>query len=216
MKKILLLWVFAMSFFALEAQTNSSKKKKSKKSAVTRKSNLQARLDSLQSKRQQHIDSTLAYQLQYDSARKDNERRADEKFQQEQLAWKKNKYRELDSSNKVQWGSLSKDHEHWLSVQRERDAVNKSAKLSVYQDRQVNYTNQSSSEKAKKINADTSLDENQKKDQLVKLNGERRGRIKTIVGKSKELKLEKARKQINTSIDLEAKWINEVEGYVKN
>ena len=216
MKKILLLWVFAMSFFALEAQTNSSKKKKSKKSAVTRKSNLQARLDSLQSKRQQHIDSTLAYQLQYDSARKDNERRADEKFQQEQLAWKKNKYRELDSSNKVQWGSLSKDHEHWLSVQRERDAVNKSAKLSVYQDRQVNYTNQSSFEKAKKINADTSLDENQKKDQLVKLNGERRGRIKTIVGKSKELKLEKARKQINTSIDLEAKWINEVEGYVKN
>ena len=216
MKKILLLWVFAMSFFALEAQTNSSKKKKSKKSAVTRKSNLQARLDSLQSKRQQHIDSTLAYQLQYDSARKDNERRADEKFQQEQLAWKKNKYRELDSSNKVQWGSLSKDHEHWLSVQRERDAVNKSAKLSVYQDRQVNYTNQSSFEKAKKINADTSLDENQKKDQLVKLNGERRGRIKTIVGKYKELKLEKARKETNSSIDLEAKWINEVEGYAKN
>ncbi|MBC7537057.1 MAG: hypothetical protein H7258_15310 [Ferruginibacter sp.] len=216
MKKILMLCVFATSFFASEAQTRKSKTKKSKKSAVTRQAGIQARFDSLQAKRQHNIDSTLTYQFRYDSVRKENERMADEKFQQEQMAWKENKYRELDSSNKTQWSALSKDHEHWLNVQKERDAVNKSANLSAYQDRQVNYINQSSFEKAKKINADTLMDDKQKKDQLVKLNGERRGSIKTIVGKSKEKKLEKARKEKKTSSDFEAQWINELDGYVKS
>jgi hypothetical protein len=50
------------------------------------------------------------------------------------------------------------------------------------------------------------------------LNSERRARIQSVVGKSKEKKLEKERKEYSKKYgeDSQAKWIDEVEGYVAN
>lgn len=217
MKKILLLCGMGMLFFAAAAQQTRAYLKKNEKSPViSREALAQARLDSLQILRQQKIDSALAYQLQYDSARQENERMADVRFREEQAAWKENKYREIDSAYKLQCAALSREHEQWRKIQQQREEVNKAARLNAYQDRQVNYINQCSFEKAKKINGDTSLQEADKKQQLAMLNYDRRSRIRTVAGRSKERKLERARKAKNNPEDTEAQWINDAEGYAKN
>lgn len=213
MKKLLLLCGLAVSFFASEAQTSKSKKSKNR---VSREALLQARMDSLQATRQLNIDSTITAQLKKDSVRRLNDSLAYEKYQQERMAWKENRDREIDSSNKEHTKTLSQDHAKWLAVQAQRNQVNKVAKLNDYQGQQVSFINQSFSEKAKKINLDSSLTEDKKKEALVKLNDERRSRLKTVIGKSKEKKLEKARKDQKNSTDTEAQWINEADGYAKN
>lgn len=216
MKKIFLLCGLALSFLASEAQTAKSKGKSAKKTKLSSEAVFQAKQDTLMALRQQKIDSSLAYQLQYDSTRKENERIAYENFQQGQKAWKDSMFLQMDSSNSAQWKAMSKEHEHWLSVQKQRAEINRTAKLSEYQKVQVNYINQITFEKAKEIGSDSMLDESKKKEALTKLNTERRDRIKIVTGKTKEKRLEKARKAQSNSTDSDAMWINEVEGFVKN
>lgn len=216
MKKIFLLSVLAVSFFAAEAQSSTRKSKNAKKPKLSSEAIFQARQDTLMAQRQQKIDSALAYQLQYDSSRRENERIAYQNFQQRQKAWKDSMFLQMDSSNTAQWKTMSKEHEHWLSVQKQRAEINRTAKLSDYQKVQVNYINQTTFEKAKLITSDSILDQSKKKEALTKLNTERRDRIRTVTGKAKEKRLEKARKAQSTSTDSDAMWINEVEGFVKN
>ena len=216
MKKIIILGNLCALFYVSEAQTAKSHTKKSQNIHTSTEAALQAKLDNVQAQRQHRIDSSLAYQLTYDSARKEHERLADEKFQQEQMAWKENKTKEMDSAHKEQWKALSMQREQWLTIQKQRSAINKAAKLNDYQGRQVNYINQTVYEKARLIDNDPALSADQKKQQLSKLNEERKSRIKTIVGKSKEQKVEKARRAQHNANDTEAQWINEVEGYAKS
>ncbi len=216
MKKIFLLCGLAITFLASEAQTTKNKGKKAKKAKMSSEAVFQARQDTLMAHRQYKIDSALAYQLQYDSVRRENERIAYENFQKSQKAWKDSMFLQMDSSNKEQWKVMSRDHEQSLSVQKQRAEINRIAKLSEYQKVQVNYINQTIFEKAKVINADSMMDEPKKKEALVKLNTERRDRIKKVTGKAKEKRFEKARKAQSNSTDPDAMWINELEGYVKN
>lgn len=216
MKTLILVCSLFLFGSAAEAQTSKGKKKKARSSRLTTEAKVQMRLDSLRAHRQAQIDSSLAYQLAYDSARKENERLSYEKFQEEQALWKENKLRELDSANKVKWETMSKEHEEWTQIQNHRKEVTNSVKLSDYQDRQVNIINQQIFDKAKQIDVDSTLAEDQKKQQLVKLNEERRDRIRAVVGKSKERKIEKARKSHVNPQDKDAQWLNEIDGYVKN
>ena len=215
MKKILILSLLAFSFFASDAQTKKSKSKKAKRSSVSTAAARQARLNALQAQRQLQIDSTVAYQVRYDSMRRETERMYDEKFQQDQATWKENKYREVDSMNHEHWVALSNEHEAWLKIQNQRNKVNQAVNLTANQDRQVSYINQAIFEKANMLSTDSTLNDNDRKQKLVQLNEERRNRIKAIVGKSKERKLEKARKANMNPADKEALWLMEVDGMVK-
>ena len=176
----------------------------------------QARLDSLESARQLRIDSTITAQLRVDSVRKFNDSIAEVKFQQERLAWNEAKARETDSINKEHVKMLSKEHAQSLTIQSQRETLGKAAKLNDYQQQQVSFINQHYFGKAQKIKQDPALAEDKKREQLTKLNDERINRLKTVIGKSKEKKLEKARKNQKDTIDTEAQWINEVDGVVKS
>jgi hypothetical protein len=67
-------------------------------------------------------------------------------------------------------------------------------------------------DKAKAIRDNVELTDEAKTTQLAALNEERRAKIRAIVGKGKEKKVEKERKEytMKYSDDIEAKWINDV------
>lgn len=215
MKKTFLLLGILIAFFGAEAQT-SKKQKKSKKTKVSSEALMQARMDSLEAQRQVRIDSTIALQLQSDSIRRFNDSMANEKYQQERLAWNEAKNREIDSLNKEHAKTLSREQEQALAIQQSRNEASKAAKLNDYQKQQVNFILQAFYTKAIRIKQDSSVAEDQKKQQLAQLNDERRSKLRSVIGKSKERKLEKARKSQNNTIDTEVQWINEAEGYAKN
>lgn len=177
---------------------------------------MQARLDSLETARQMRIDSMVISQFRIDSVRKLNDSLSYVKQQAESMAWKEAKNRETDSINKEHVKMLSKEQAKSLTIQRQRETINKTAKLNDYQGQQVNYINQTFFGKAQTIKEDPAIPEDQKKLQLAKLNDERKSRLQTIIGKSKEKKFEKVRKAHPNTNDSEVQWINEVEGIVKN
>lgn len=216
MKKLLLLCIVLTAFLASEAQTTKGQTKKTKKPSISREAIVKARLDSLETARQLSIDSILNVQVRIDSARKFNDSIASVKSAAERMAWKENRDREIDSLNKLHVKMLSKEHEQSLTVQRQRRTINKTAKLNDYQGQQVDYINQIFFGKAQTIKEDASISEDQKKQQLVVLNEERKSRLKTVIGKSKEKKFEKTRKANPNTIDAEVQWVNEVDGVVKN
>ncbi len=218
MKRIFLACVVAISVLAAEAQTTKSGSKKSKKAKVNSEAKAKADFEQMQLEKQQIAAQQQLERIRYDSTRLENERLANEKFEQERTIWKENKLREMDSMYKSMWKNQSQEKEQWLKIQRQRNAVNSSAKLDNYKSSQVNYINQTYHDKAKAIHDDAAITEDQKKEQYAKLNAERRARIKAVVGKSKERKLEKARKEYSqkNADDTEAAWINEAEGIAKN
>ena len=216
MKKLLVLCSILTSFLASEAQTTKSHSKKSKKPVISREAIVQARLDSLETARQSRIDSMVITQFRTDSVRKLNDSLAYVKSQQERMAWKENKNKEIDSLNKEHAKALSKEHQQSLAIERQREKINRTANLNDYQSQQVNYINQVFFGKSQTIKDDPAITEDQKKQQLAKLNEERIGRLKTVIGKSKEKKFEKSRKSNPSTNDSEVQWINEVDGVAKN
>ena len=216
MKKLLLLCSILTSFFASEAQTTKSHSKKSKKPVISKEAIVQARLDSLETARQLRIDSMVITQFRIDSVRKLNDSLTYVKSEQERMAWKESKAREIDSINKEHAKALSKEHEQSVTIQRQREKISKTAKLNDYQSQQVNYINQVFFGKSQTIKDDAAITEDQKKLQLAKLNEERINRLKTVIGKSKEKKFEKSRRENPNSNDSEVQWINEVDGVAKN
>ena len=216
MKKLLLLCSILTSFLASEAQTTKSHSKKSKRPVISKEAIVQARLDSLETARQLRIDSMVITQFHIDSVRKLNDSLAYVKQQQERMAWKEAKLRETDSINKEHVKMLSKEHEKSLTIQRQRETINKTAKLNDYQGQQVDYINQTFFGKAQTIKEDPAIPEDKKKLELAKLNDERKSRLQTLIGKSKEKKFEKVRKAHPNANDSEVQWINEVDGVAKN
>ena len=85
--------------------------------------------------------------------------------------------------------------------------INRAAKLNDYQSKQVKYINQSFSDKAKLLVQGN--DPQLKKQELAVLNEERRNKIRVIVGKSRERKLESERKDFikKNGIDETNVWI---------
>jgi hypothetical protein len=105
-----------------------------------------------------------------------------------------------------------KTGEKRYEIERSRDEIIKAAKLSGNQGRQVKYINQLYHDKAKMVQDNTSLTEEQKQAQYAALNAERRAKISAIIGKSKEKKLEKERQEYRAknTVDPSQNWIDAV------
>ena len=94
--------------------------------------------------------------------------------------------------------------------------INRAAKLNDYESKQVKYINQTCSDKAKAILQGN--DPQTKKQELAVLNEERKSKIKIIVGKARERKLESERKDFikKNGVDEATAWIEIAESVAVN
>jgi hypothetical protein len=210
MKKILFSAVLvAMTFFAADAQ---QRKTKSKKKPVSTEAKAKAEYAKLEKERQQKFEEQRIERLYDDSVSREQERLEEFVKDSTRAAWKETKLRAADSMHNEKWKNQSIEKEKYYASERSQNAINMKAKLSPTQGNQVKAINMSYNDKAKLIRDNMELAEDVKTAQLVSLNEERRAKIKAIVGKSKEKKVEKARKEyaMNHTDDVEAKWITDV------
>ena len=210
MKKILFSAVLvAMTFFAADAQTT---KKKTKKKPVSTEAKAKAEYAKLEKERQEKFEEQRLERLYDDSVSREQERLEEFVKDSTRTAWKEAKLKETDSIHNEKWKNQSIEKEKYYASERSQNAINSKAKLSATQGSQVKAINLSYNDKAKLIRDNMELTEDVKTSQLVALNEERREKIKAVVGKSKEKKVEKARKEyaMTHTDDVEAKWINDV------
>lgn len=210
MKKILFSAVLvAMTFFAADAQ---QKKTKTKKKTVSTEAKAKAEYAKLEKERQQKFEDQRLERLYDDSVSREQERLEEFVKDSTRTAWKETKLKEADSMHNEKWKNQSVEKEKYYATERSQDAINKNAKLDVNQGRQVKAINMSYNDKARVIRENMELTEDVKTAQLVSLNEERRAKIRAILGKSKEKKVERERKEYSAkySDDIEAKWINDV------
>lgn len=210
MKKILLsMVVVAMTFFAAEAQQTKSK---SKKKTVSAESKSKAAYAKIEKERQQKFEDQRMERLMDDSINREQERLEEYAKDSTRIAWKQMKMYEADSLHNDKWKNQSIEKDKWYATDRSQNAINKKAGLNDNQGRQIKAVNMIYNDRAKLVRENISLSDEQKTTQLVTLNEERRAKIKTIIGSSKEKKLEKERKEysLKTQDDIEAKWINDV------
>ena len=218
MKRIFLTCLVALSIFAADAQTKKTGKKSTKTHMSSRESKAKAEFAKKQQERQENIEAQRVELLAADSARRSNDHIADSSFASTQMAWKDSMNRRMDTTYTNRYKTIKTQTEDWAVADHKKDEINKAAKLTVTQGRQVKNINQSYTEKANMVKENTTLTEEQKKAQLMTLNTERLARIKAVVGNGKAKRLEKERKEFvmkNGSVS-EEMWIDEVEGYAKN
>jgi hypothetical protein len=210
MKKILFSAVLvAMTFFAADAQT---KKTKSKKKPVSTEARAKAEYAKLEKERQQKFEEQRLERLYDDSVSREQERLEEFVKDSTRAAWKETKLKVADSLHNEKWKNQTIEKEKYYASERSQNAINTKAKLSVTQGSQVKAINMSYNDKARVIRDNMELTDDVKTAQLVSLNEERRAKIKAIVGKSKEKKIEKARKEyaMTHTDDVEGKWMNDV------
>lgn len=212
MKKIFLTCaVAALTIFATEAQTKKSSKK-SKKAVVSTEAKLNADIAKIKTEKRLAIEQQRVDRMAIDSARKADEMAAELSKDSARIAWKDQKLKEVDSTNQVNWKQTMADKDQWYATERSQKEINKAAKLSDNQGRQVKAINATYNAQAKAIKENIDLTEEQKSQQFAALNVERRAKIKAIVGKGKESKLEKERKKYMATHtdDKESAWLNQV------
>ena len=223
MKKLILASIFAMSMFAVDAQTTKSKsKKKAKKtymsSEAKAKAKEKAKVARVAKLTETRIEEYRVASLLSDSMRLDSERVARDSFEIQRQSYMATKLLERDSMNKATWVKLSAEKEMAAKTEHNLDEINRAANLGTYESRQVKIINQTYFEKARLLKENMELTDDVRKQQLATLNTERRAKIKATVGSSKDKKLEKERKEYfkKNGEDAQAKWIDEVEGFAKN
>jgi hypothetical protein len=214
MKKILLTCaVIAITIFATEAQTKKGSSKKNKKSQVSTEARLNADIAKIKNEKRQAMEEQRIERLIIDSTRREEEKLEEQNKELERIAWKEQKLKEVDSTNQSHWKQQIEEKDLWYATERSQNAINKTAKLTDNQGRQIKAINMAYNDKSKLVRDDASLTEEQKKEALMNLNVERRAKIKTVIGTKKEVKLEKERKEynINNKEDKNSEWMNENE-----
>ncbi len=210
MKKILFSAVLAgMTFFAADAQT---KKTKTKKKTVSTEARAKAEYAKIEKERQAKFEEQRLERLYDDSVSREQERLEEFAKDSARLAWKEMKIKETDSIHNEKWKNQSLEKEKYYATERSQNVINRSAGLNDNQGRQVKAINMAYNDKARVIRDNMELADDAKTAQLAALNEERRAKIRAIVGKGKEKKVEKERKEYSMkySDDVEAKWINDV------
>ncbi len=210
MKKILFSAVLVgMTFFAADAQT---KKRKTKKKPVNTETKAKAEYAKLEKERNVKFEEQRLERLYDDSVSREQERLEEFAKDSTRLAWKESKIKEADSMHNEKWKNQSIEKEKFYATERSQNAINKNAGLSDNLGRQVKAINMSYNERAKAIRDNIEIADDAKTAQLAALNEERRAKIRAIVGKGKEKKVEKERKEYSMkySDDMDAKWINDV------
>ncbi|MEJ7611024.1 MAG: hypothetical protein WKF88_07585 [Ferruginibacter sp.] len=206
MKKILLLSIVAFSFLAADAQTKKSgkKAKKPSKEAIAK-----AKYTKLENEKKLTRQLMLDSLMINDSLRLQNDSLADVQKEADRIVYKETGLRAIDSSNKESYKNLIRQRASWERTEKSDADVAKAAKLSDYEAKQVKYINQQYNEKAKLLLQGG--DVQSKKTELMSLNLERRSKIKTIVGKSREKRLEKERKSYisKNGADADSVWMDQ-------
>ena len=212
MKRIILTCIVALSLFSADAQTKKAKRfgKKPNTEAVAK-----ANFNKKEADKKLARETQLNAILSEDSLRIKTDSLADFAIENERLIYKTDGLRVIDSVNKVGYGNLSKQRGEWEKAQRNNELIMRAAKLSDYESKQVKLINQNYNEKARVLllNSNTEV----KKQELFNLNEERKDKIKTVTGKSKERKLEKERREFvkKNGADADSQWLDVAENYVK-
>jgi hypothetical protein len=207
MKKIFLLCLVAFSFATAEAQ---KRKKISNKETV-----VNARFNKHEASKKLMRDSLIIKMRLEDSTRLAMDSIADLQADSISLAYRENGLRAIDSMNNESFAAIGNNTSEWNKKQKSQNDIIQAARLSEYKSRQVKIINSSYIEKAKVIIQDGEA--SAKANELVALNEERRNRIKALLGKSKEKKLEQARKSFvkKNGVDADTAWMDIVDSFAK-
>jgi hypothetical protein len=212
MKKIFLLCLVAFSFVAADAQTRKNKKSRKgpNKEAIAN-----ARFNKQEASKKILRDSLIYKMKLEDSTRLAMDSIADLQADSISVAYKENGLREIDSLNKESYAAIGKNTDEYDKTQKLQSDMIQGVRLSDYKNRQVKIINTSFTEKAKVIVQDG--DAAAKAQQLAALNDERRGKIKALLGKTKERKLEKERKAFvkKNGINADTAWMDIAESVSK-
>ena len=213
MKKISLLCLIAFSFFAAEAQTKKNRKSKKQ---PNKESVAKAKFVKVEAQKKLMRDSLMIGMKMEDSLRIAADIQSDLQKDSLSFAYKQTGIKDIDSLNKIRYATIAKSRNDVDIADKTQMDINRAAKLNDYQGKQVKYINQTYTEKAKILIS--GVDPQTKKQELVLLNEERRNKIRIIVGKSRERKLENERKDYfkkNTADESNA-WINIAESVAVN
>lgn len=205
MKKISLLCLLVFSIFAAEAQTKKSKRSKKQPS---KESVAKVKFMKVEAQKKLMRDSLMMTMKMEDSVRIATDNISDLQKDSLSLAYKQNGLKNIDSLNKIRYATISTSRNEVDVADKNQMDINRAAKLNEYQSKQVKYINQTYTEKAKVLIS--GVDPQTKKLELVTLNDQRRDKIRLVVGKSREKKLENERKDYfkkNTADESNA-WIN--------
>jgi hypothetical protein len=212
MKKLLLLCLVAFSFVAADAQTRKSKKQRKgpNKEAIAN-----ARFNKQETQKKLFRDSVIIKLRIEDSTRLAMDSIGNLQTDSMSVAYKENGLRAIDSMNNESYTAIGKNTDQWDKTQKTHNDMIQAARLSNYKSRQVKIINMSYCEKAKDIIQDD--DASKKVKELVALNEERRARIKALLGKAKEKKLEKDRKAFikKNGIDADTAWMDMADSFAK-
>lgn len=212
MKKIFLLCLVAFSFIGADAQ--SRKNKKSRK-APNKEAIANARFNKQEASKKMLRDSLIFKMKLEDSTRLAMDSIADLQADSISVAYKENGLKEIDSINKESYAAIGKNTDEYDKTQKLQSDMMQGVGLSDYKSRQVKIINTSFTEKAKVIVQDG--DATAKAQQLAALNDERRGKIKALLGKTKERKLEKERKAFvkKNGVNADTAWMDIAESVSK-
>ena len=205
MKKILLLCLIAFSFFATEAQTKKSKKFKKQPG---KESVANAKFKKVQAQKKLMRDSLMLGMRMEDSLRIAGDNLSDLQKDSLSIVYKESGLKNIDSLNKIRYATIAKSRNDVDIADKIQMEINRAAKLDEYQSKQVKYINQTYTIKAMQLL--NGSDPQTKKMELAALNEERRNKIRIVVGKSREKKLESERKDYfkKNTLDESNVWIN--------
>jgi hypothetical protein len=212
MKKILLLCLVAFSFVGAEAQ---SRKNKKNRKVPNKEAIANARFNRHEATKKLLRDSLIIKMKLEDSTRLAMDSIKDLQADSISLAYRENGYREVDSINHESYIAIGKNTDEYDKIQKLHSDMIQGVPLSDYKSRQVKIINTSFSEKAKVIVQDG--DANAKAQELAALNEERRKKIKALLGKSKEKKLEKERKAFikKNGVNADIAWMDIANSFSK-
>jgi hypothetical protein len=214
MKKLLLLFVVAFSYLETDAQIKKGHRKVIKK--PIKKSISKAKFAKQEAAKKIARAEKISALFGQDSARMAFDKMYDLQKDSESLAYYETGKKYLDSLFKEKYKNINAKREKWEKVEKNQIDIAKAARLNSYQSQQVRHINFTYSKKANLL--DNRKDVVNKNYELALLNTERRNKIRIIVGKYKERKIEKIRKKINdkNGVDEETAWIDYATNYMKN
>jgi hypothetical protein len=212
MKKIILCSIAVLTLFVANAQ---NKKKKNHKKVVNKEAVANARFMKNEAAKKLQRDSLLIGLRMEDSLRIAGDSIADLQKDSASLAYRENGIKMIDSVNNEKYTAIGTQRSKWDKSDKTQFQITSAVGLDEYKSRQVKIINQAYNEKAKTILS--SENAVQKSQELVSLNDERRSKLKTLLGKGKEKKLEKARKNIIKlyGADEDSAWMNIDESVAK-
>ncbi len=213
MKTFILTCIVALSVFAADAQSKKGKHKSGKK--PSKEAIAKAKFTKQEAAKKEAREAKLFSMLSEDSLRLQNDSLADLGTENERLVYKAQGLKAIDSMNKLSYVTLSKQRGEWEKSERDNAEIMRAAKLSEYESKQVKFINQTYNEKAYALIQNSSAE--QKRQELILLNEERKDKIKTIIGKSKERKLNKERKEYVTKHGAvqDSQWVDTAESFSK-